>query len=94
MIFDHARALGLPWRMMWYQFGAYEAYAQTKRYVDVIALADATLRNADDLEEAHYYKGVALRALGQNDQARREFETALRYNKNYQDAQRAMQRLK
>jgi len=91
MIFDHARALGLPWRMMWYQFGAYEAYVQTKRYADVITLADATLRTANDLEEAHYYKGVALRALGQNDQARREFETALRYNKNYQDALRALE---
>jgi tetratricopeptide (TPR) repeat protein len=88
--FDRARVLGLPWRMLWYQFGPYDAYLQTARYNEVMALADALLRGSDDLEESHYYKGLALRALGRQADARREFETALRYNKNYQDAQRAL----
>jgi hypothetical protein len=88
--FDQSRMLGLPWRMMWYQFGPYVAYLQTNRYDEVIALANATLRPLDDLEESHYYKGLALRALGRIDDARREFETALHYNKNYQDAQREL----
>jgi tetratricopeptide (TPR) repeat protein len=89
--FDRARVLGLPWRMLWYQFGPYIAYLQTGRYDEVIALSDATLRVVADLEESHYYKGLALRALGHGDAARREFEAALRYNHNYQDAQRALQ---
>jgi tetratricopeptide (TPR) repeat protein len=89
--FDRARTLGLPWRMLWYQFGPYEAYLQTGRYDEVIALADALLKATDDLEESHYYKGIALRALGRVADARREFETALRWNSNYRDAQRALE---
>jgi tetratricopeptide (TPR) repeat protein len=75
---------------MWYQVSPYEAYLHVGRYDEVIALADALLSKTDDLEEAHYYKGLALRALGRQEEARRKFETALRYNKNYQDAQRAL----
>ena len=89
--FDQARVLGLPWRMMWYQFGPYVAYLQTNRDDEVITLADATLHIVDDLEESHYYKGLALRALGRGKDARQEFETALRYNKNDQAAQQALQ---
>ena len=91
--FDRAREIGLPWRMMWYQFGPYVAYLSTGRYGDVIALADATLRTINVLEESHYYKGVALSALGQTDEARSVFQTALRYNQNYLEAQRALQQL-
>ena len=42
--FDQARQIGLPWRMLWYQFGPFEAYYETGRYDEVIALADATLQ--------------------------------------------------
>jgi tetratricopeptide (TPR) repeat protein len=89
--FDQARVLGLPWRMTWYQFGPYVAYLQTGRYGEVIALADATLNVVDDLEESHYYKGMALLALGRSKEARSEFQAALHYNPNYQDAQQALQ---
>jgi tetratricopeptide (TPR) repeat protein len=30
--FDQARTLGLPWRMIWYQFGPYRAYYNVGRY--------------------------------------------------------------
>ena len=89
--FDQARILGLPWRMMWYQFGPYVAYLQTGRYDEVIALADATLAVVDDLEESHYYKGLALLGLGRSTEAHNEFQTALKYNPNYLDAQKALQ---
>ena len=88
--FDQARVLGLPWRMLWYQFGPYEAYLQTGRYTETIQLADSLLGPTDNLEESHYYKGLALRALGRTGDARSEFQTALRYNKNYADAQHAL----
>ena len=88
--FDKARNLGLPWRMLWYQFEPYEAYLGAKRYDEVIALANATIAVFDGIEEAHYYKGLALRAQGREAEARAEFETALRYNKNYREAQQAM----
>jgi tetratricopeptide (TPR) repeat protein len=89
--FDRARTLGLPWRMIWYHFSPYEAYLHVGRYDEVIALADALLSKTDDLEEAHYYKGLALRALSRPEEARREFETALRYNSNYREAQKALE---
>lgn len=89
--FDQARVLKLPWRMLWYQFGPYRAYYETKRHDEIIALADATLRSADNLEESHYYRGLALLALGRNEEARRAFETARRYNKNYRPAQEALE---
>ena len=91
--FDRARVLKLPWRMMWYQFGPYEAYLQTGRYEEVIALADATLNPTGDLEESYYYKGLALERLGRTDQARQAFQLALKYNSNYLAAQNALQDL-
>ncbi|MCL4487918.1 MAG: C39 family peptidase [Chloroflexi bacterium] len=92
--FDRARTIGLPWRMMWYQFGPYVAYLHSGRQTEVIALADAMLHGADDLEESHYYKGLALQALGRVPEARREFQAAVGYNKNYVAAQQALAQLK
>jgi predicted double-glycine peptidase len=88
--FDRARQLGLPWRMMWYQTEPYEAYWRVGRNDEVIALADAVLSRADMLEEAHYYKGLALRALKRENDARREFELALQFNKNFRAAANAL----
>ena len=88
--FDQARILKLPWRMLWYQFGPYEAYYRVGRYQEVVALADATQKGIGDLEEAYYYKGLALEKLGQVDAARASFQLALKYNPNYQAAQEAL----
>lgn len=92
--FDRARLLKLPWRMLWYQFGPYEAYYRVGRYDEVIALADATLKPTGDLEESYYYKGMALEKLGQMDQARAAFEQALKYNANFDAARRALDGIK
>ncbi len=91
--FDQARVLKLPWRMLWYQFGPYEAYYQAERYTEVIALADATLKPTGDLEESYYYKGLALKKLGRIEQAREAFQLALKYNSHYVAAQRALAEL-
>jgi hypothetical protein len=91
--YDESRLLGLPWRMLWYQFGPFEAYLQVGRFDEVVALADATLKPASDLEESYYYKGLALEKLGQPTQARAQFLLALHYNKNYTDAQLELEQL-
>lgn len=88
--FDQARVLKLPWRMLWYQFGPYEAYLQVGRYDEVIALADATLKPTGDLEESYYYKGRALEKLGRLADARAAFELALHYNAHYDAARQAL----
>ena len=62
--YDRARQLGLPWRMLWYQFGPFRAYYETGRYDEVIALADATLRTAKHVEELFFWRGLAQQAQG------------------------------
>lgn len=88
--FDQARAIGLPWRMLWYQFGPYEAYLQVGRYDDVILLADAALQDRPYLEEAFYYKGLALEAKGDLAAARDNLERAAEFNPNYDAARQAL----
>lgn len=88
--FDQARAIGLPWRMLWYQFGPYEAYYQVGRYedvillADVIALADATLatKGGRNVEETYWYKGLAMEHLGNIDEAITNYRAALEVNFN------------
>ena len=89
--FDRARAIGLPWRMLWYQFGPYEAYYETGRYEDVIVLTDVTLQDRPYFEEAFYYKGLAQLALGDVDAARKNLEKAVDFNPNFQPAAEALQ---
>ncbi|MEJ2747585.1 MAG: C39 family peptidase [Anaerolineae bacterium] len=88
--FDQARSIGLPWRMLWYQFGPYEAYYQVGRYDDVILLADTTLKDRPYFEESYYYKGLALAALGDTNAARDNLEKAVKFNPNYELAAAAL----
>ncbi|HLF25214.1 MAG TPA: tetratricopeptide repeat protein [Anaerolineae bacterium] len=88
--YDQARSLGLPWRMTWYQFGIFEAYYQTGRFEDVLALADATLAKTAYIEELWYYRGLVHQAQGELDAARQQFNQALRYNPNFKAAADAL----
>jgi tetratricopeptide (TPR) repeat protein len=88
--FDRARTLKLPWRMLWYQFGPYEAYLAEGRVQDVLALSAATLQRTSDLEESHYYRGRALQAQAQASAARASFQAALQANKQYTPAYHAL----
>jgi hypothetical protein len=87
--FDKARELGLPPRMLWYQFEPYLAYLRTDRYQDIIALADATLetQGGRNVEETFWYKGHALAYLGDVDGAITAYRTALSVNENFYPAQ-------
>ncbi len=84
--YDQARQLGLHYRMLWYQFGSYESYHAVGRYDDVIALADATLATASNLEESYYWRGMAWLAQGDADGAWADFKAALRYHENWPPA--------
>lgn len=91
--FDQALSIGLPWRMLWYQFGPYEAFYQVGRYDDVILLADTTLQDRPYFEESYYYKGLALIALGQTDAAHENLEKAAAFNPNFTLAQLALKKI-
>ena len=88
--FDRARALKLPWRMLWYQFAPFEAYLAEGRVNDVLALTNANLQQASDLEESLYYRGKALEAQGQPAQARASYQAAIRSNPKYGPALHAL----
>jgi len=91
--YDQSRRLGLHYRMLWYQFGPYEAYYAAGRYEDVIALASATLATASNLEESYYWRGMARLAQGDTRGARRDLEKALRYHPGWPPAQDALAKM-
>ncbi len=91
--FDQARKLGLPWRMLWYQFGPYEAYYNVGRYEDVILLADTTLQDRPYFEESYYYRGLAWAALGELRLAQNDLERAMKRNPNFDLAVEALDQL-
>ncbi|RPI98422.1 MAG: hypothetical protein EHM39_07995, partial [Chloroflexi bacterium] len=62
--YDQAIKLGLPWRMLWYQFGPYEAYFYTGDYNNVRALANNTLATTKYVEESYYWIGMSYAAEG------------------------------
>jgi hypothetical protein len=91
--FDQARAIGLPWRMLWYQFGPYESYYRVGRYDDVVLLADVTLMDRPYFEESYYYRGLAKAALGDAEQARADLQKAVKRNPNFAPAAKALAQL-
>lgn len=93
--YDQARNLGLPWRMLWYQFDIYEAYLAVGRYEDVITLANVTVSGAGDriIEESFLYRGHAYLAQGNVAQARLDYRQALALNPNFVAAQAALAEL-
>lgn len=87
--FDQAREIGLPARMLWYQFRPYYAYNKVGRLQDVIDLADATLatQGGRNVEETYWHKGHALAGLGDIVGARDAYAQALEVNENFYPAQ-------
>jgi tetratricopeptide (TPR) repeat protein len=68
--------------MLWYQFSPYEAYLADGRYTDIIELTDLILNNQGgrSVEETYLYRGLALRALGDEIAAGRAFSRAIQLN--------------
>ena len=88
--YDKARRLRLPWRMLWYQFGPFRAYYEVGRYAEVVSLADVTLRTAKNVEELHFWRGLALHALGDTAGARAAWQRALAVNYTHADSKAAL----
>jgi hypothetical protein len=87
--YDKAREIGLPWRMLWYQFGPYEAYNAVGRYQDILDLARIQLNETGTsqyIEETYYYAGLAREGLGETDRALNNYLEAIRLNPNFAPA--------
>lgn len=93
VMFDQAFAAGLPWRMLWYQYGPFEAYFLTGRYDDVLRLVQDVRRTTGGVEEVFYYAGLVYEARGDLATARDFFEIAAARNRNYPLPQLALARL-
>ena len=88
--FDQARTIGLPWRMLWYQFEPYIAYLENGRYDDVLTLSNATIHSGGKfMEESYLYRGLAYRALGHEGQALADFAHVIEINPQGQPAAEA-----
>ncbi|PKN99237.1 MAG: hypothetical protein CVU42_08260 [Chloroflexi bacterium HGW-Chloroflexi-4] len=88
--FDKARALGLPARMLRYQFGPLVAAYHTGNQKDLNQLADYALQITPDSEEALLWKGWAYELAGDHLSAISLFNKALEANPGYQEAQKAL----
>lgn len=88
--FDRARQLGLPWRMDWYLYEPLQAYYETGRYADILAVTDLVLEKTPSIEDIHYWRGRALAAQGQIDVARQAWQQALDLNPNFMPARDAL----
>ncbi|MEL6151844.1 MAG: C39 family peptidase [Chloroflexota bacterium] len=95
LAYDEARKWGLPWRMMWYQFGPFEAYNAVGRYDDTITLAQQNLNDGGGqyVEETYYYAGVAREGMGDTQRALTNYNSALQFNPNFTPAREARDRL-
>ena len=90
LAYDQARTLGLPQRMLRYQFGPFHAYFHTGRMSDLMTLAEYALQRTPTAEEAHLWRGWGYYRQGKTAEALADFRAALEKNPNYTDAQYAL----
>ena len=88
--YDRARNLGLPQRMMRYQFGPFFAYFHSFRNDELLALAEHALKVTRNSEEAFLWRGWGRFRHGDRAGAVEDFREALKANSNYLDAKYAL----
>ncbi len=93
--YDEARRIGIPWRMLWYQFGPFEAYQAIGRYNDVIELARNNQNDGGGhyVEETFYYAALAREALGETDRAINNLREVITFNPNFTPAREKLDTL-
>jgi len=84
--FDRARQIGLPQRMLRYQFTPFFAYFHALRTEDLLGLTEYALEITPNAEEALLWHGWALYRMGDSASAIADFQQALVENANYPDA--------
>lgn len=89
--FRYARQLGLPQRMLRYQFDPLIAAYETRDQKDLSQLADFALQITPESEEALLWKGWSLVLKRKNQDAAYFFKKALDAHPGYQDAKNALQ---
>lgn len=80
--FDRARTIGLPMRMLRYQFGPFHAYYYANRNEDLNALIDYALEITPNSEDVILWRGWELLRQGDVAGARQQFLLASEANPN------------
>jgi tetratricopeptide (TPR) repeat protein len=88
--YDTARNLGLPQRMLRYQFGPFFAYFHAAMTTELLAVTEYALQRTPNSEEALLWHGWALYRMGKKTEAVADWQKALEYHPGYQDAQYAL----
>lgn len=74
----------LPKRMLWYQTEPVLAYQKLGRYDDALKLIENILNNGNRaFSELYQIRGEIYLKQGKNEQAQKEFDLAVYYNKNF-----------
>lgn len=92
--FARADQLGLPFRMLWYQYGPFEAWYLTGQYDVMLQRGAQVLATTPGVEEIYYYMGLAYEALGDPLRAAGQFEIAVARNHGFVAATFALARVR
>lgn len=88
--YDQARALGLPQRMLRYQFGPFMAYFHSGRLDQLDTLLKYALKITSNSEETFLWRGWMEYRQGDKTAAVDDFRKAYAANPNYEDAKYAL----
>jgi len=80
--FDQARVIGLPMRMLRYQFGPFRAYYETNRLEDMEQLIDYALGITPNSEDVLLWRGWLMQKQGDNAGMLQQFNLAREANPN------------
>lgn len=89
--YNQARQIGLPQRMLRYQFGPFLAYFHAGMFEELNTIADYALEVTPNSEEGLLWKGWALYRQGLSQEALQSFRKALEARPGYGDASYAIQ---
>lgn len=84
--YDTARSIGLPQRMLRYQFGPFIAYFNVGRTEDLLNLTKYALDISRTSEEAMLWRGWAFYQNGDKSTALNYYRDALKIREDYEDA--------
>jgi len=93
LAFNEARKIGLPQRMLRYQFGPFEAAYATGRAQDLQDLVNYAMKTTPNSEEALFWQGKLYLMEKQPAFARKSFLEALSARPGYAQAQSALNSL-
>jgi len=88
--YDTSRNLGLPQRMLRYQFGPFFAYFHAAMTNELLAVTEYALERTPNAEEALLWHGWALYRMGEKAEALADWQKALENHPGYTDAQYAI----